>query len=241
MASPGDAPKIDQTASSASPSPACCASSSSGAGGLIGEAEKPLRPDELAYLLNESVRKRLFGSQDLAGVVPLGNLLNASRGALADDRLVGMLIPIHHLDILLRFCASELGLRFECPSRRVYDEATGGVSVSGVSSEENRNSARINNSCAVCHQIEIERQQEIVEDERAVVLSSTGGQCQIHHFRAVLLDQIRNEIAETSHRLLIDLGMEVDDQGRIVFKRRVHDSLSLHNVIGMARRGKAQN
>lgn len=208
---------------------------------LIGETEKSLRSDELAYLLNESVRKRFFGSQDLAGVVPLGDLLKTSKGALADDRLVGMLIPIHHLDILFQFCASELGLRFECPSRRVYDEATGGVSISGVPSEENGDGARINNSCAMCHQIEIEGQQEIVEDERAVVLSTTGGQCQIHHFRAVLLYQIRNEIAESSHRLLVNFGMEVDDQSRIIFKRRIHGcDLFLHNVTGLARRREAR-
>jgi hypothetical protein len=211
---------------------ACCASSFSECerGESVGKSEYTLRPDELAHLVNESVLKRLVNGQDLAGVVPLCDLFGSGSSSLPHDRFVGLLIPVHHLDILLQFCTSELGLRFECPSRRVYEEATGRIGVSAGTGQEYRDGAGVNNTCAVCQQLEVERQEVIVENESRGILSSSRGECQIHHFRRVLLDQIRSELAESTGRLLIDLGMEVDHQGRLVFKSRIHESDFLHNV-----------
>ena len=102
----------------------------------IGESENTLRPDELAHLVNESVLKSLTNAQDLSEVVPLCDLHVSSSSSLPHDCFVGLLVPVHLLDMLFQFCASELGLRFECPSRSVYEEATGRICVSVSSGEE---------------------------------------------------------------------------------------------------------
>ena len=191
----------------------------------IREAKGFLRSDELAYLVNESVFKGLFNGQDFTEAMPLSDLFGASSGSPEHDGFVGLLIPVHLLDILLQFCASELGLRFECPSRSVYEEATGRVGVSAGTGEEYRDSTGINNTCAVCQELEIEGDQVVIDGESGVVGSSSRTECQIHHFRRVLLDQIRSEITESTRRLLIDLGMKVDEKGRFFFGRADHSGI----------------
>jgi hypothetical protein len=38
----------------------------------------------------------------------------------------------------------------------------------------------------------------------------------------MLLDDVRREITKATRRLFVDFGVEVDDQGRLVFKQCAH-------------------
>lgn len=166
--------------------------------------------------------KSLICCQDLAVAVPKSDLLSASSSLIPHDCLMGLLVPVHHLNILLQFCASELRFGLESPSWRVNEKATDWVNESCGACKEYRDCAGINNPSAVCQNLEIERLQKIEEGESCRVLSAIRGESQINHFGRTLLYQIRGKIPETTHSLLIDIGMKVDDQGSIVFKCRIH-------------------
>ncbi len=214
-----------------SPTSCCASSSSSGSSSeSVRELDTPIWPLELAGLIDKSIRDCFRTSKNRSRIVPLTDLIEGDAAAFGDDGYVGLFVPVHLLGELLEFCSLELGLSFECPTGLVYEEPAIWTGEPWSSSEKYRDCARICDACAVRHDGNLEGREELVDHESSSIVSSSRGYCQVKRFRAMFRDLLGRKINEATGVVLARMGTEVDAQGRIVFRRRIHESDFLHNA-----------